>query len=141
MRKKQKREYCYEGSFFDKNKTWLGVVAGGMLGFVAILVVAAFCVCSSGCATSRTRRNAGDIRLSDSYILGGIENAVSNFDDGIGRAVRESKGIANEVDRLEFLFNRYEQHALRLRDEVNNLRAEIKNARKDNLDSGDSNSN
>lgn len=89
-----------------------------------------FIVCAGGCSTAIGHRDIGDIRLSDSYILGGIENAVSNFDDGIGRAVRESKGIADEVDRLEFLFNRYEQQALRLRNEVDSLRAKIKDAEK-----------
>lgn len=84
-----------------------------------------FIVCAGGCSTAIGHRDIGDIRQSDSYILGELENAVSNFDDGIGRAVRESRGIADEIDRLEFLFNRYEQQALRLRNEVDSLRAKV----------------
>ena len=121
---------------YDEKKIVAQAIAGVMLGFVVGVLLVAFSVCLGGCSTLKTRRNAGDIRQSDAYVLGGIESAVSNFDDGIGRAIRESQGIADEVDRLEFLFDRYEQYALRLRDEVNRLRAEIENKGKDNLDIG-----
>ena len=98
-----------------------------------------FLVCAGGCSTAIGHRDIGDIRQSDSYILGELESAVSNFDDGIGRAVRESRGIADEIDRLEFLFNRYEQYALRLRNEVDSLRKQIEGEDKGHLDRGDNN--
>ena len=112
-------------------KKWVALFFSGyFFAVVFALGLLLFVVCAGGCSTAIGHRDIGDIRQSDSYILGGIENAVSNFDDGIGRAVRESKGIADEVDRLEFLFNRYEQQALRLRNEVDSLRAKIKDAEK-----------
>ena len=124
--------------FLESVEKFAKTCGGALLAFGVLVAVAVYCVCLGGCATTRTRGNAGDIRLTDSFILGGLENAVSDFDDGIGRAVRESRGIADEIDRLEFLFDRYEQQALRLRDEVNRLRAEIENKSEDNLDSGNS---
>lgn len=114
------------------------------LALVAMLFVCAFIplclVCATGCSTTIKHRNAGDIRNTDSYIVGGLESAVSDFDDGIGRAIRESRGIADEVDRLEFLFNRYEQYALRLRNEVDSLRKQIEGKDEGTLDRGDSSS-
>lgn len=114
--------------------------AGFLLAVVACAVIASFVVCLGGCATVRTRRNAGDIRLTDTYIAGSLESAVSDFDGGIGRTIRESEGIADEVDRLEFLFNRYEQHAMRLRNEVDNLRRQIEVSGKSDLGGVDSDS-
>ena len=122
---------------YDEKKIVAQAIAGVMLGFVVGVLLVAFSVCLGGCSTLKTRRNAGDIRQSDAYVLGGIESAVSNFDDGIGRAIRESQGIADEVDRLEFLFNRYEQHALRLRDEVDSLRRQIEVPGEGDLGGGD----
>lgn len=129
-----------EERFLDSTERFLRNCAGFMLAVIVCVVVLSIVVCLGGCATVRTRRNAGDIRKSDTYIAGGIESAVSAFDDGIGRAVRESRGIADEVDRLEFLFVRYEQQALRLRNEVNNLRAKIESSGENNLDGDDSHS-
>ena len=128
----------YESSFLERHKKAFSVVSVFCLGLVILLSVAALCVCASGCATSRTRGNAGDIRLTDSYIAGRLESAVSDFDGGIGRAIRESRGVADEVDRLEFLFNSYEQHALRLRGEVDSLRRQIEKPSQSNLGGGNS---
>ena len=99
-----------------------------------------FIMFGSGCSTTVKHRNAGDIRNTDSYIVGGLESAVSDFDDGIGRTIRESRAIADEVDRLEFLFNRYEQYALRLRNEVDNLRKQIEGEDEGPLDRGNNSS-
>ena len=129
-----------EERFLDFTERFLRNCAGFMLAVIVCVVVLSIVVCLGGCTTVRTRRNAGDIRKSDTYIAGGIESAVSAFDDGIGRAVRESRGIADEVDRLEFLFDRYEQHALRLRNEVDSLRKQIENKGEDNLDGGNNHS-
>lgn len=132
--------YIHEGEFYEKGKGFVEGFAGCILFFVLLVLFFAFVVCLDGCATNRTRRNAGDVRLTDSYIAGSLESAVSDFDGGIGRTIRESRGIADEVDRLEFLFNRYEQHALRLRDEVDSLRRQIEGSGQDNLGGGDSHS-
>lgn len=112
-------------------KKWVALFFSGY--FFAVVFafgLLLFVVCAGGCSTTIKHRNTGDIRNTDSYIAGELESAVSAFDDGIGRTIRESRGIADEVDRLEFLFNRYEQQALRLRNEVDSLRAKIKDAEK-----------
>lgn len=129
-----------EERFLDSTEKFLRGCAGFLLIVVACAVIASFAVCLGGCATIRTRRNAGDIRLTDSYIAGSLESAVSDFDGGIGRTIRESKGIADEVDRLEFLFNCYEQHAMRLRNEVDSLRRQIEISGKNDLGGGNSDS-
>lgn len=126
--------------FLDSTERFLRNCAGFLLVVVACTVIASFVVCLGGCATVRTRRNAGDIKLTDSYIAGSLESAVSGFDGGIGRTIRESKGIADEVDRLEFLFNRYEQYAMRLRNEVDSLRRQIEVSGKNDLGGGNSDS-
>ena len=133
----KRKENGYENWEDDEN-VFTQIVSGVMLGGVIVVLVAAFCLCLGGCSTLKTRRNAGDVRQSDAFILGELESAVSDFDGGIGRAIRESKGIADEVGRLEYLFDKYEQHAMRLRDEVNRLRAEIEGKGESNLDSRDS---
>ena len=140
MKTKNKHIVLHGGySGFWAEKIVVRAFAVGVV-FFAVAFVALFVVCAGGCSTTRTRRDAGDIRLTDSYIVGGLESAVSDFDCGIGRTIRESKGIADEVDRLEFLFNRYEQNALRLRDEVDNLRKQIEGAGESDLGGGDSHS-
>ena len=134
----KRREDSYEDVYENKIAGFFWNAAGFMFGLGVAVLVAIFCLYVGGCSTLKTRRNAGDIRNTDSFVLGELEGAVSAFDDGIGRAIRESRGIADEVDRLEFLFNRYEQQALRLRNEVDNLRKQIENKGEDYLGRGDS---
>lgn len=125
-------KYEIKGSSFCNQR--IVYVAG------VVIFLSFFIMFGSGCSTTIKHRDTGDIRNTDSYIVGGLESAVSDFDDGIGRTIRESKGIADEVDRLEFLFNRYEQNALQLRDEVDDLRKQIEGAGESDFGGGDSHS-
>lgn len=129
-----------EERFLDSTERFLCNCSGFLLVVVVCTVIASFIVCAGGCVTVKTRRNTGDIRLTDSYIAGSLESAVSDFDGGIGRTIRESRDIADEIDRLEFLFNRYEQHALHLRNEVDSLRRQIEISDKSDLGGGNSDS-
>lgn len=123
-----------EEEYYDKTERFLRWFAGGLLLLVAVIVVAAFCLCAGGCSTTRVGTDAGDIRESYSYIAGGLESAVAEFDRGIARAESHSRGIQDEIERLDYLFGQYEQKALRLRETVNSLRAKIKNAEKTSAD-------
>lgn len=141
MRKKQKKGFYYEGSFFDKNKTWLGVVAGGMLGFVAILIVAAFCVCTGGCA-SRAAGEAVDVIARDSQLRGRLESTVESLDgtilDSVERleaVVEDSRKIESGAKRLDFLFTCYEQEVYRLINEMRGASDRIKDSVENYLDS------
>ena len=106
-----------------KNEKFLQIVAGGFIGFVAIALVSAFCVCAGGCAT--TKSHSGRVRESDSYFIGKLETTIERFDEGIAEAVERSRGIENELERVDYLFGQYESAVGRLRDEVNTLRREI----------------
>ena len=112
-----------------KNEKFLQIVAGGLIGFVAIVLVSAFCVCAGGCAT--TKSHAGRVRESDSYFIGKLETTIERFDEGIAGAVERSRGIENELERVDYLFGQYESAVGRLRDEVNTLRREIEVLEKD----------
>ena len=106
-----------------KNEKFLQIVAGGLIGFVAIVLVSVFCVCAGGCAT--TKSHSGRVRESDSYFIGKLETTIERFDEGIAGAVERSRGIENELERVDYLFGQYESAVGRLRDEVNTLRREI----------------
>lgn len=106
-----------------KNERFLQIIAGGLIGFVAIVLVSAFCVCAGGCAT--TKSHSGRVRESDSYFIGKLETTIERFDEGIAGAVERSRGIENELERVDYLFGQYESAVGRLRDEVNTLRREI----------------
>ena len=136
MFEKGEQEMKDEEEYFDKKKRFMRFFAGGLLLFVVILVVAAFCLCAGGCSTTRVGTDSGDIRKSYSYIAGSLESAVAEFDRGIARAESHSRGIQDEIERLDYLFGQYEQKAIRLRDEVNSLRAEIERLEKVRDDSG-----
>lgn len=112
-----------------KNEKFLQIVAGGIIGFVAIVLVSVFCVCAGGCST--TKSHSGRVRESDSYFIGKLETTIERFDEGIAGAVERSRGIENELERVDYLFGQYESAVGRLRDEVNTLRREIEVLEKD----------
>lgn len=112
-------------------------VAGGYVFIVGIIFCLSMLVliCLGGCAT--TKSHIGRTRESSSFIVGKLEGSVESFDRGIARAVERSRGIEDELERLDYLFGQYEQVAIRLRDEVDSLRAEIERLEKVRDDSGD----
>lgn len=112
---------------YDEKKIVMQAIAGVMLGLVVGVLLVAFSVCLGGCSTTtRIGTDPGAIRDSYSYIAGGLESAVSEFDRGIARAEAHSRGIQDEIERVIYLFNEYEREALYLRNEVSRLRAKIK---------------
>lgn len=125
--KEMKKDEEYE---YEPVEPILQKVAGFLLACVAVMVALAFALFAGGCATTKIGTDNGAIRESNSYIIGGLESAVAEFDRGIARAEDYSRGIQDEIERLDYLFGQYEQKALRLRNEVDSLRAKIKDAEK-----------
>lgn len=93
------------------------------------IIIFVICILG-GCNTTRLRTDGRDIRKTDTYILGQLESSLSDFDERIERAINESNGIADEVERLDVYFTRYEEATLRLRDETRALRKQIKDLQK-----------
>lgn len=89
-----------------------------------------------GCKTTE-HTDIGNIRESSAFILGELESSIEDFDRNVGRAVERSKGIEDEVARLDYLFGEYEQAALRLREDLRKTKAELEKIQNiyDNSDS------
>jgi len=107
----------------ELKKTIVSVIIRGVI--CGLLITAASHL-FAGCAT--TRGVAGDLGQSNSYIAGKLEASVEGFDRGIGEAVERSRRIEDDIERLVYLFDEYEQAALGLRDEVERLRREVEMA-------------
>lgn len=93
---------------------------------ICVVSVVATCLCR--CASAGVVGDAGDVRQSNSYIAGKLEASVESFDRGIGDALERSRVIKDDIERLVYLFDKYEQAALGLRDEVERLRREVEMA-------------
>lgn len=104
---------------FDK-KDWLVYC----LCVVIIIVICIF----SGCRT--TKAATGTAGYTNAYILGQLTESVNEFDRGLGEAIEKSRNITDEVDRIDKLFTEYERSALRLRNEIDNLRKQIEEQNK-----------
>lgn len=105
---------------------------------VAILIFIS--VLFGGCKSTRITTDLGDIRQSNAYIIGELTQSVDEFDRGLGEATEKSRNITDAVDRVDYLFQQYEQAALRLRNEVNTLRERLQKEEQDynNVNLGDS---
>ena len=119
---------------FEKENKFLRTFAGAIIGFVILCLVSAFCLCLGGCAT--TKSHSGNIRESDSFFIGKLETSIENFDRGLATAVERSRGIKDELERIDYMFGQYERLVGGLRNEVNSLRAEIERLEKVRDDSG-----
>ena len=118
-----------EEIFFDSTEKFLRGAAGVLVFLVGAFVVVSMLVCASGCATARIGTDSGKIRESDAYVIGQLDQSLEEFDRGIRNAVNRSRGMESEIQRLNYLFGEYEQAALRLRDEVREIRDREKNAK------------
>ena len=119
-------------------KNWIVLFFSSMcVAIVFAFGILLFIVCAGGCST--TIGKSYDIVNTNSRILGRIETTIEDFDIGVATALERSQKFENELERIDYLFGQYERLVIELRDEVNCLRAEIKNKGEDNLGSGDSN--
>ena len=114
---------------FDK-KDWI-------IYCLCVVIVIVVCI-FSGCRT--TTAATGATGYTNAYILGQLKESVDEFDRGIGIAITKSRNITDEIERIDQLFTEYERSALRLRDEVDNLRKQIESQDKGNSDRVNNNS-
>lgn len=115
--------------------------AGFMLGVVAFILLAAFCVCAGGCA-SRTAGEAVDVIARDSQLRGRLESTIESLDgtilDSVERleaVIEDSRKIESGAKRLDFLFTCYEQEVYRLINEMRGASDRIKDSMENYLDS------
>ena len=100
---------------------------------ITLVVMFAVFVCSalfSNCAGMR-HRDTGESFCRDSYAAGKLEATVKELDrttsdsrERIRNAVKASRSIEDGIDRIEFLFGKYEQEVARLQNEIDRIRAQ-----------------
>ena len=100
---------------------------------ITLVVMFAVFVCSalfSNCAGTR-HRDAGESFCRDSYAAGKLEATVKELDrttsdsrERIRNAVKASRSIEDGIERIEFLFGKYEQEVGRLQNEIDRIRAQ-----------------
>lgn len=114
-------------------KDWIiyGVIAAVLI-FISVFF--------GGCGSTRITTIPGDIRQSNAYIIGELAQSVNEFDRGLGEATEKSRNITDAVNRVDYLFQQYEQAALRLRNEVNTLRERLQKEEQNNI-SGNADNN
>lgn len=107
-------------------KDWIiyGVIAAVLI-FISVFF--------GGCGSTRITTIPGDIRQSNAYIIGELAQSVNEFDRGLGEATEKSRNITDAVNRVDYLFQQYEQAALRLRNEVNTLRERLQKEEQNNI--------
>jgi chemotaxis regulatin CheY-phosphate phosphatase CheZ len=97
---------------------------------ICIVIVVLICLLG-GCTTTRITTDPGDIRQSNAYIIGELTQSVDEFDRGLGEATEKSRNITDAIDRVDYLFQQYEQKAIRLRNEVDTLRERLQKEEQD----------
>lgn len=97
---------------------------------VCIVIVVLICL-FGGCSTTRITTDPGDIRQSNAYIIGELTQSVDEFDRGLGEATEKSRNITDAIDRVDYLFQQYEQKAIRFRNEVDTLRERLQKEEQD----------
>lgn len=100
---------------------------------ITLVVMFAVFVCSalfSNCAGMR-HRDTGESFCRDSYAAGKLETTVKELDrttsdsrERIRNAVKTSRSIEDGIERIEFLFGKYEQEVARLQNEIDRIRAQ-----------------
>lgn len=107
-------------------KDWIiyGVIAAVLI-FISVFF--------GGCGSTRITAIPGDIRQSNAYIIGELAQSVNEFDRGLGEATEKSRNITDAGNRVDYLFQQYEQAALRLRNEVNTLRERLQKEEQNNI--------
>lgn len=100
---------------------------------IPLVVMFAVFVCSAlfpNCAGMR-HRDTGESFCRDSYAAGKLEATVKELDrttsdsrERIRDAVKASRSIEDGIERIEFLFGKYEQEVARLQNEIDRIRAQ-----------------
>lgn len=103
----------------------------------ACVVVLCGALLFTNCAT--TRIDVSGIVGRNSRYAGRLEATVASLDgaivdsrERIADSVEQSKSIADGLERLEFLFGRYEQEVGRLLEEIGRIRSQVAEEGEDN---------
>lgn len=109
----------------------------------ACVVVLCGALLFTNCAT--TRIDVSGIVGRNSRYAGRLEATVASLDgaivdsrERIADSVEQSKSIADGLERLEFLFGRYEQEVGRLLEEIGRIRSQVAEEGEDNSVGGGS---
>ena len=97
----------------------------------------------SGCRTTgQIRTDDSDIIEGNSYAAGRLEATVKALDgtvsdsrERIADVIETSRGIADGVERIEYLFGKYEQEVERLLNEIDGIRSQAEIPGKNYTDS------
>lgn len=95
---------------------------------VIIAILIFISVLFGGCKSTRGSVDANLIR--DTQLITRVESALSDFDDAIAVAIRETNNIEDSVERVTELFERYERATLQLRADLRKTKAELENLQK-----------
>lgn len=100
--------------------------------FIWITLICYSTVCYlSSCRTTRIdnirtsseyQKISGQLEVISSDLAIGLESSTTRIDNGI----KTSQSIADEVERLDYYIRLYDREVMRLRDEINKARNEIK---------------
>lgn len=100
---------------------------------LSLVIMFAVFVCTAlfpNCAGT-WHRDAGEPFFRDSYAAGKLEATVKELDrttsdsrERIRNAVKASRSIEDGIERIEFLFGKYEQEVGRLQNEIDRIRVQ-----------------
>ena len=110
--------------------------------FSRILIVVCFLL--AGCCTNRNiTTDISDIIDGNSRTVGQLEATVAALDGTVSSSrerietiIATSRNIADGIERVEYLFNQYENETNRLLNEIDRIRNEIEVQSENNSDSG-----
>ena len=118
-----------------KNEKFFQAAIGGFLGFFAIVLVAAFCVCASGCKTASI--DSTGVGERNQFISGQLDSTIKSLDralvecDGEVRdCLERSRGIESGAERLKYLIGEYFKIVERIQDANNRAIAELEGLEK-----------
>lgn len=112
------------------NKVWS--VKDWIAYICCIAIIFFICIFGGGCKT--TSSAVGSDGYTNAYIIGQLTESVNEFDRGIEATIAKSRNITDEIDRIDNLFSEYERAAIKLRDEIDNLRKQIEDENKSHID-------
>lgn len=109
---------------------------------VCLFLFAGCCTCG-GINTDTTDIIAGNSRATGKLeaTITALDGTVANSRERIANIIETSRGITDGVERVEYLFNKYESEVERLLNEIDRIRNEAEIQGKDNNDSGCNSSN
>jgi hypothetical protein len=124
-----------------------GILYAKKIFFVILVYVGSFMFQSCSSCREIAKSDIADAIAGNSYAAGRLEATITALDGTISGSrkriadiIEASRGIADGIERIEYLFETYESEVERLLSEIDSIRAEIEIPSKNNSDGGDSSS-